>query len=86
MVEFVERTFVSGENPKRNAAILGLFVGAGGVILATYGLLKIKGMSGGIFEGIKVGAGCPICRSFWTGVGTAIIWTVWLTYVLIRNS
>ncbi|MCL6572704.1 MAG: hypothetical protein K6T88_13640 [Bacillus sp. (in: Bacteria)] len=84
LIEGIERSFVAGTTPTRNAAVLGLVVGTAGVVLATYGLLKGKGMPGGLLDGVKVGANCPVCRAFWTSVGIAIIGTIWTTYAMTR--
>lgn len=84
IVEFFERML--GTQPKRNAALLGLGVGTTGVIAATYALMRIKGIQGGLFDGVKIGAGCPICRSFWTGVGLGVIGTIWATHVILGNG
>lgn len=86
IVDFFESLVGIGGQPKRNAAILGLAVGAAGVVGATYALMRIKGMSGKILDGVKIGAGCPICRSFWTGVGLGVIGIIWFTYLVERNG
>ncbi|MEM2046121.1 MAG: hypothetical protein QXO20_08105 [Candidatus Bathyarchaeia archaeon] len=86
IVEFFERLTQIGGNPRRGAAILGLTLGAGGVIAATYALMRIKGVQGKVLDGIKIGAGCPICRSFWTGVGLGVIGIIWFTYLIERNG
>lgn len=78
IVEFFEQTFAT---PKAKL-FLGMAVGTVGVIAATYALMKIKGIEGGALDGIKIGAGCPHCRMFWTGVGAGVIGIVWGIYLI----
>lgn len=80
IVEFFERL-----GAKIGPAPLGLIVGSVGVITATYALMRIKGINGGPFDGIKIGAGCGFCRPFWLGVGLGIIGTIMITYTVIRK-
>lgn len=71
VVEFLEQIGL-----KIGPTTLGLAAGALFVVGATYGLMKIKNMEGGILNGIKIGANCSFCRPFWMAFGVGIIGTV----------
>lgn len=83
MKEIVEFFELGGQ--KIGPSILGLAVGSAFVIGATYALLKIKGMPGGLFDGVKVGANCGFCRPFWISFGAGIVGTILLVKVITHD-
>jgi hypothetical protein len=46
--------------------------------------MRLKGIPGGPLDGVKIGASCPYCRYFWTGVGLGVMATIWATYAILK--